>query len=534
MVDRRLLEHWRSAPGDVMGAIFAHSAMLALSLDADGRVRRQSAAMARLTGRPDAEIAGRRLADLMHKGAAHTFEAVILPELLASGSVDGVDLDLLDAAGGTVPVRLSALCEYDAEGRFVRAVAFLADQRETAAALEALDRKAAEAEEASEAKTRFLAAMSHEIRTPMNAILGFAQLLDMTDLDATRRGHVRAIKSAGEALMALLSDLLDLSQVEAGRMRVALEAFELPGLLEEVARWWRPAATQKGLELTVTMAPDVPRHIVSDRGRIGQVLNNYIGNAVKFTPAGRIELAVEMHAPEPGAAPRIRFRVSDTGPGIAPQDIERLYKPFMQIEGQRREGWGLGLSICASIAQAMGAEVGVESEPGRGSVFRFDLPARVAAAPHPGDEPAAAQGPTVPPAAPRPSGRHILLAEDNALNQQVMRQMLADMGHAVTVAANGFEALEVLERGGIDLVLMDVMMPGLGGVGATRQLRASDWPARDIPVIACSAHVSPDAEARYREIGMTAFLPKPVDRAELEAAIDTALNEATDGPVHAV
>jgi CheY-like chemotaxis protein/anti-sigma regulatory factor (Ser/Thr protein kinase) len=314
---------------------------------------------------------------------------------------------------------------------------------------------------------------------------------------------------------------------------VALEAVDLPELLEEVARWWRPAAAQKGLELTVTMAPDVPRHIVSDRGRIGQVLNNYLGNAVKFTPAGRIALAVEMHAPE-GAAPRIRFRVSDTGPGIAPQDIARLYKPFMQIEGQRREGWGLGLSICASIAQAMGAEVGVESEPGRGSVFRFDLPARVAAAPGPDEAAPDPPPPTAPPAAPRPSGRHILLAEDNALNQQVMRQMLADMGHAVTVAANGFEALEVLERGGIDLVLMDVMMPGLGGVGATRQLRASDWPARDVPVIACSAHVSPDAEARYREIGMTAFLPKPVDRAQLEAAIDAALDAAAEGPARAV
>ena len=519
-MDRDLVEYWRQAPGDFLGALFSHSALLALAFDAEGRVRALSAALARLTGLSDPDVAGRPLGELMTEGSAHLFVEVALPELLARGSVDGVDLDLIDAGGGVLPVRLSALCEVAPDGRCLRAVAVLSDLRETRAALEALDRKAAEAQEASEAKSRFLAAMSHEIRTPMNAILGFAQLLDLSDLDETHKGHVRAILSAGESLMTLLADLLDLTQVEAGRMRVEPRAFDLFEMLGEVSAWWRAAAAEKGLELSVTTAAGLPRHVVTDRGRVQQVLHNYLGNAVKFTPGGRVELCVE--ALEGGAAPVIRFRVSDTGPGIAASDVARLYRPFVRIEGggaPAREGWGLGLSICASIAEAMGAEVGVESEPGRGSVFWFDLPVQLPAEPAAPAAPAAA-----PPAGP---ARRILLAEDEPLNQEVMGRMLRGMGHEVAVAANGFEALEALERERFDLVVMDVMMPGLDGVAATRRLRAGGHGRADIPVIGCSAHVSPEAEARYREIGMTAFLPKPVDRARLAAAIAEA--EAAPG-----
>jgi signal transduction histidine kinase/CheY-like chemotaxis protein len=522
-MDRDLVAFWKSAPGDFLGALFAHSAFLALSFDATGRVLAQSAALSRLTGRSDDAVRGRPLTELMPEGSARLFADVVLPELARHGTIDGVDIELLDAGGEALPVRLSALCEVDDTGGCVRAVAVLSDLRETRAALEALDRKAAEAQEASEAKSRFLAAMSHEIRTPMNAILGFAQLLDMSDLDETRAGHVKAILSAGESLMTLLADLLDLTQVEAGRMRVDLRPFDLHELLDSVAGWWRAAAAQKGLALSVVRAEGLPRHVISDRGRIEQVLHNYLGNAVKFTPAGQVELSVETLGPvEGGEAPEtaIRFRVADTGPGIAPSEVARLYRPFVRIEDEgapAREGWGLGLSICAGIAEAMGAEVGVESEPGRGSVFWFDVPVGVVEMQ---GEDVAQAGPEEAPGRP---GRRILVAEDDRLNQEVMRRILAGMGHDVSVAANGFEALEALEREAFDVVLMDVMMPGLDGVAATRRLRAASHGQSGIPVIACSAHVSPEAEARYREIGMTAFLPKPVDRARLAEAIEAAL-----------
>ncbi len=531
-MDRDLVSYWRQGRGDFLGALFTHSDLLALSFDAEGRVLDQSAALARLTSRDEAVVRGRLLTELMPEGSAHLFTEVALPELVARGSIDGIDLELLDAAGRPLPVRVSALCELDTQGRCLRAVAILSDLRETRAALEALDRKAAEAQEASEAKSRFLAAMSHEIRTPMNAILGFAQLLDLSDLDETRRGHVRAILSAGDSLMTLLADLLDLTQVEAGRMRVECRAFDLHEMLDAVAGWWRAAATRKGLILCMTRAPGLPRHVTSDKGRIEQVLHNYLGNAVKFTTEGRVDLHVEPLRSEvegegEGAARAIRFRVSDTGPGIAAADVARLYRPFVRVGGEGappREGWGLGLSICASIAEAMGADVGVESEPGRGSTFRFDLPLGAPAdlAPPPERMPA-------PDADAPQESRRILVAEDDRLNQEVMRRILDGLGHEVAVASNGFEALERLEREPFDLVLMDVMMPGLDGVAATRRLRASGHGQADIPVIACSAHVSPEAEARYREIGMTTFLPKPVDRARLVAAIAAAAWPAGSG-----
>jgi len=530
-MDEALIAHWRAAPGDVLGALFDHSALLVLALDAEGRVLRQSAALARLTGRDGAAMEGRPLAGIMPEASAERLAGRVLPELRAHGRVASVDLTLTDVAGRAVPVRLSAFAELDATGSFVRALALLTDQRETRAALEALDRKAAEAEEESRAKSRLLAALSHEIRTPMNAILGFAQLLELGALDATQRGHVRAILSAGEALMGLLADLLDASKVEAGEMRVEPRRFDLHEMLDEVARWWLGPAAEKGLALKVGAAEDLPRHVVSDRGRVQQVLNNYLANAVKYTPSGRIALSVGVR-PGPdrageGAA-TICFRVEDTGPGIAAEDVARLYRPFVQVGGAaqaERSGWGLGLSICADIAEAMGAEVGVESEPGRGSVFWFDLPVLIAGPEEASDEAAAPEGPAAAPAEATPAGR-VLVVEDDPLNKDVMRRILAGLGHEAEVASNGFEALEALESGGFDLVLMDVMMPGLDGANATRRLRASESPARDIPVIGCSAHVSPEAEARYRTAGMTAFLPKPVDRAALAAAVAAALRSA--------
>jgi len=528
-VDAGLIRHWRAAPGDFAGALMAGSALLALSFDAGGRVLRESPALARLRG---ARLEGRALAEAMTPASAALFADAVLPQLRAQGSVEGAELDLTAADGTALPVRMSALCELDPAGGVLRAVALLTDLRETRAVMAALEEKAAEAEDASAAKSRFLAAMSHEIRTPMNAILGFAQLLEMDEADPTRAGHIAGILSAGRSLMALLTDLLDHAQVEAGQMRVAPSAVDLDALLAEVESWWRPAAADRGLAFAVTRDPALPARVTADPTRLQQVLNNYLANAVKFTQTGRVALDVGLHEGAPGG-PALRFRVCDTGPGIAPHDVARLYRPFVQVGAAAdagaaaQAGWGLGLSICARIAEAMGARVGVDTAPGRGSVFWLDLPLRLPAAP---PLPAAAEersdartdalknGDT---GGPEPATRplRLLVAEDDALNLDVMRRLLADMGHEVESAGNGFEALDKLQAGGFDAVLMDVMMPGLDGVAATRRLRAGPGPARDIPVIACSAHVGAEAAARYRAEGMTAFLPKPVDRAALRAVL---------------
>jgi len=500
-------------------ALFDRSALLALALDAEGRLVRVSARLADLLGRDEAELRGRPVTALMPGPAARLFDEDLMPTLARTGRIEAADLALGDGSGREVPVRLSAYVERDEAGAFRRGVAILTDRREALDAVRRLEEKAAEAEEASEAKSRFLAAMSHEIRTPMNAILGFAQLLDLSDLDATRRGHVQAIRSAGESLMTLLADLLDLSQVEAGRMRVEPRVVDVADMLDEVVGWWRGSAADKGLSLELERDSELPARILADRGRVEQVLNNYLGNAVKFTVAGGIALRASPVETAAGG-PAIRFAVADTGLGIPGAELGRLFDPFVQVEGDGtggHGGWGLGLSICATIAEAVGGEVGVESVPGAGSVFRFDLPVRLPPAEDLGagasGEPAASEAPPL----------RILLAEDDGLNQQVMEGMLAGMGHAVTTVADGFALLEALEREPFDLVVLDVMMPGLDGLGALRRLRETAHAGRDVPVIGCSAHVSPESDARYRAMGMAAFLPKPVARDALADAIAAAI-----------
>ena len=525
------------AEAAALAAILSRGSALAVLVDGDGRVVQASPELLRRAGREGGLAPGRPFAEALSDTTRPRYEQQILQKVFATGAATGgvadVDLEIRVSRSEVMAVRASAVALGGQGGP--QALLLLTDLSDLHASLQARDLRAAEAAEASEAKTRFLAALSHEIRTPMNAILGFAQLLDLSELDDTRRGHVRSILSAGQSLMALLADLLDMSQVEAGRMRIDLRPFDLPEMLEEVAGWWRNPAADKGVAMILSIAPEVPHRIRSDRGRIEQVLHNYLGNAVKFTEAGEIRLRVEpVDLPSGGAG--LRFRVADTGPGIAAADIARLYQPFEQIEGEgaaARAGWGLGLSICAAIAEAMGADVGVESGAGQGAAFWFDIPLEPAtdgdSEPPPEPPPEVEGDPALPEgaASDEPSaaseGVRVLLAEDDRLNQEVLRRILEGLGHRVTVVGDGFDALERLATTEVDLVIMDVMMPGLDGAAATARLRKAGHARRHVPVIGCSAHVTAEAEARYREAGMSAFLPKPVDRARLVAAIAEAL-----------
>jgi PAS domain S-box-containing protein len=539
-MDRELLDYWRAGPRDPIDALFDLAPVLAHSIDAEGRLLRVSRRWADLLGYAPAEMVGRRSIDFLTEESRRRAVETVLPAFRASGFCHNVAYDFVRRDGTVVPVLMSATSELDREGRFLRSLAFLTDMRETRSVLAALERKAEEAEEASLAKSRFLAAMSHEIRTPMNAILGFAQILELSDLGEEDLSHVRAILSAGGALMALLRDLLDLAQVEAGYMRIERRGIDLYGLVDETAEFWQGPARERGLRFDVTLDRGLPRQVISDPVRIRQVLNNYLGNAIKFTETGRIGLRVERHpdgAAAPGAAegrPVIRFTVSDTGPGIAPEDVDRLFLPFVQgapTGEDRPGGWGLGLSICSNIAAAMGAQVGVETGAGHGAAFRFDLPVSLPA-PEPGgpaEPPGRDPGPaaTVPAvAAPRCAPLRVLLAEDNALNQDVMHSLLRDLGHEVETVANGFEAVEAVAARRFDVVIMDIMMPGLDGAAAAARIRASMGPSRDVPLVACSAHVAPEAQERYRALGMTGFLPKPVDRGMLQAVLAAAVPES--------
>jgi PAS domain S-box-containing protein len=488
------------------------------STDAEGRILKLSRFWCDLIGHEPADLAGTDWRDLLTAASRTLVERSVDPALHATGRSHGTELDIVTKDGTILPVVHSATLMLDREGRFLRAFSIFFDNRGTAEARRQLGEIAREAEEASRAKSRFLAAMSHEIRTPLNAIMGFAQLLELSNLDDKRKGHVKAIVTAGHSLMNLLTDLLDLSQVEEGKMRIEPRDFDLHDLLDQVADWWHSSARQKGLRLVVSLDRGLPRRISADPVRLQQVLNNFLGNAVKFTTQGAITLRVSERARDSGRS-RLRFEVEDTGPGMTADQMKKLFRPFVQIEsdfGKDRGGWGLGLSICANIAKRMGGEIGVQSHPGEGSIFFFEMDAPVGAdaAPKP------VRRPAPPSAAPEDGPRlRILLAEDNGPNQELMRLLLSDLGHEVTAVDNGFEAVAATMQSPYDLVVMDIMMPGLDGLGAAAQIRSSESPVKEVPIIACSAHVAYEARRRYLAAGMNAFLPKPIDRDELRKVI---------------
>lgn len=502
---------------------FAKAPMMMHSVDRDGVIVAISAYWASRLGYDPSEMVGRDLTDFMTPQSANRVRTEFIPTLIRTSSVERVSNVFLRKDGSLFPVLVSAVALRDKDGLFERSLSIVTADDGTDGLHQDLQSALLKAEDASRAKSRFLAAMSHEIRTPMNAILGFAQLLKLSDLDAKRRGHVNAIISAGGQLMNLLTDLLDLSHMETGQMRVETRPTLLQPMLDQVADWWYSSVSEKGITLKVLIDEDLPDCVLSDKVRLQQVLNNFLANALRYTDEGSITLKVTEVSRGAGIC-RMRMEVTDTGIGISEEQQALLFRPFVQIEsdfGKDRGGWGLGLSICHNIASAMGAEIGVTSTPGAGSTFHFELSAPV-------EEKSTRSAPPIRAAdlAATSESLNVLIAEDNELNQKVMEAMLRDLGHNPIVVSNGFEAVEAIISDSFDLVLMDITMPGLDGLGATEQIRTSAPDKSGVPIIACSAHVGGDVQARYRNAGIDDFLPKPVDPFELQSAIDRAVKRS--------
>ncbi len=390
--------------------------------------------------------------------------------------------------------------------------------RDITAAERRLAAAKAAAEAANEAKSKFLATMSHEIRTPLNAVLGMADLLLATRLDGRQRHYVELMRSSGRSLLEVINDILDVSKIEAGRMELEVADFDPAQAVESVAAMLEPRAREKGLQMRCRLAPGLPRTVRGDAARLRQVLMNLVGNAIKFTARGFVEVRVS-HLEAGDDRITLEIAVQDTGVGIDPDLLPTLFEPFTQADSstaRRFGGTGLGLAICRELVELMHGRIDVHSRPGEGSTFvvRLALP-RGEPAP---TRPAVLDAPT----APSGTRRRILVAEDNAVNQILIRALLEQLGHDCDVVADGAEALRQVQATAYDLVLMDVQMPALDGLAATRAIRALGGTTAGVPIVAMTANAMAEDRTQCLEAGMDDYVTKPIDRAQLAAAIERA------------
>jgi len=480
-----------------------------LRIDAAGTILYISPAC-RLLGYSAGEMIGRPATDFLDP-EDHALAAERTQDLLSGpprGPKDRREYRALVKGGGHIWLEGAASLNRDADGRVIDIVSHLRDVTERRAADAEIHRQRAEAQAANLAKSEFLANMSHEIRTPLTGIMGFAGLLEeIADLPPDARTYATRIATASRTLLTVVNDILDFSKIEAGQVDLDPQPLDPAAFVVETVELVAVQAEEKKLTLATVIETPLPRAVAADGPRLRQVLLNLLTNAVKFTEAGGVTVGVGYEAADGG---RLRIRVTDTGVGIAPDCQGRLFQRFSQADGsisRQYGGTGLGLAICKSLTGLMGGEIGVESEPGQGATFRFTIRAPPC---EPGAE-AACEDEIALDARPA----RILVVDDSPVNRELVGVLLRVFGHQLTEAPGGAEAVEAAARTEFDLILMDLQMPGMDGLAATRAIRAG-CPLNDAtPIVALSANILPTHLEACRQAGMADHIGKPIDTREL-------------------
>ncbi len=407
-------------------------------------------------------------------------------------------------------VHLQAEVERDIDGTPFRLLGIMQDVTDKRRLIKQLVEAKDAAEQASQAKAEFLANMSHEIRTPLNGVIGMTELALMTELTGEQNEYLTMVKNSAESLLAIINDILDFTKIEAGKLELTEEDVDLGQLLKDSLKPLMITAKAKGIAFYCHVATSVPTCVRTDPVRLRQILINLVGNAVKFTETGSITVEVEYH---PQLELGLNFTVSDTGIGIPETKIDNIFESFTQLDGsltRKHEGTGLGLAICKQLVELMGGSIQVSSLVRRGATFSFNLPTKKLKT----------HVTSCPPPKPQPKRQlpalHILLAEDNPVNLRFATVLLEKEGHVVTTVVNGEQALEALCSSSYDLVLMDVQMPILDGVEATKRIRmGEDGIDPKTPIIALTAHAMSGDKERFLRAGMDGYVQKPLDSSSL-------------------
>lgn len=545
MIDRGLIESLMQEPAQARIVITNDIVETTRLIEADGQV---IGGVQFVRGRDEMVMKLKQAKDALHVSALHNADQMLMSIIIA-----GVMTALLGAAASlnignrlSRPIKqLVQEAKRISQGEFGHSMrvtrndeigdlchafndmsANLEQGRKAQEAAARYEQESIAAELANKTKSEFLASVSHELRTPLNGILGMAQVLASSQLNTDQEEWVNTILESGSTLTALLTDVLDLSKIEAGKLEIAPIDDDLSHTLSHLKRLFKPVAAEKGLKLDLFVSRDMPPRLNFDPVRVRQCVSNLVSNAVKFTEDG--EVVIRAEAIQEADGYRVKVSVRDTGIGMTDVTRQQLFQPFMQADAsitRRFGGTGLGLHITKRLAKMMGGSVDVESAPGEGSTFTFNFFAKAVSEEQPTEKMQDQITLARRNALAALQGRRILLVEDNEVNRRVAGLFLRPLGAEIIEAENGVRALEAIEQKDFALVLMDVHMPEMDGFEATAEIRGRDWPARHWPIVALTADAMSGDRERCLAAGMDEYAPKPLDARTLYAAIARALDK---------